>query len=299
MISRRLFNTGLISALGMTVSDCWSLDKVGSGAITGIDCHAHIFSKDLPMVKGHRYSLQYDAPLAQYIQVLDAHNISNGVLIQPSFLGTDNDYLIAALQKYPKRLRGVVVIDPVSAVPQLEQFAKIGVAGIRLNLINQPDPDFTDKTWRNLLPHLKALDLHIELHAEARRMSKLLPPLIDQQIKISIDHFGRPDPATGIDDPGFQYLMKAGSSRLVWIKISGTYRNSSLNAGDAIGLQAFAAVKKSFGLDRMVWGSDWPHVGYEKIANYDQAYAFMQKMLPNAADRRVVMIDTPSRLYKF
>ncbi len=79
--------------------------------ITGIDCHAHVFSRDLELAAVRRYTPGYDATLAQYLSHLHAHGLSHGVLVQPSFLGTDNRYLLAALRQAPEQLRGVVVVE--------------------------------------------------------------------------------------------------------------------------------------------------------------------------------------------
>ncbi len=38
----------------------------------------------------------YDATPEDYLGMLDANHIAHGVLIQPSFLGADNSYLVAA-----------------------------------------------------------------------------------------------------------------------------------------------------------------------------------------------------------
>ena len=81
-----------------------------SPAITGVDSHAHIFRQDLPMVANRRYSPDYDALVEQYLEHLDRFGLSHGVLIQPSFLGTDNHFMVAALQRFPERLRGVAVV---------------------------------------------------------------------------------------------------------------------------------------------------------------------------------------------
>jgi predicted TIM-barrel fold metal-dependent hydrolase len=53
-----------------------------------------------------RYAPSYDAPLGDYLGQLLAHGFSHGVLVQPSFLGTDNRYLLSALQTVPGQLRG-------------------------------------------------------------------------------------------------------------------------------------------------------------------------------------------------
>ncbi|MGO1627031.1 MAG: amidohydrolase family protein, partial [Halomonadaceae bacterium] len=78
---------------------------------TGVDSHAHIFRNDLPLASHRRYSPNYNATVEQYIGHLDHCGISHGVLVQPSFLGTDNHYLVSALRQYPSRLRGTVVVD--------------------------------------------------------------------------------------------------------------------------------------------------------------------------------------------
>src|SRR5438876_523740 len=68
-----------------------------STSITGIDSHAHVFSRGLKLAATRRYAPDYDATLAEYLNHLGAHGLSHGVLVQPSFLGTDNSYLLPAL----------------------------------------------------------------------------------------------------------------------------------------------------------------------------------------------------------
>jgi predicted TIM-barrel fold metal-dependent hydrolase len=70
-----------------------------SKSITGIDSHAHVFSRDLHLIGARRYTPEYDATLGQYLEHLQTHGLSHGVLVQPSFLGTDNSYLLAALKQ--------------------------------------------------------------------------------------------------------------------------------------------------------------------------------------------------------
>ena len=91
----------------------------------------------------------------------------------------------------------------------------------------------------------------------------ILQPLLEAQVNVVVDHFGRPDPALGVDDPGFAALLAAGRSRRVWVKISGAYRNGANGRGEAIAQAAMPRLKDALGLDRLVWGSDWPHTQFE------------------------------------
>ncbi|CAJ0777635.1 amidohydrolase family protein [Ralstonia holmesii] len=304
MPTRRAFNTGLLAMLGSTaLAGCAAtgssdVSRGGPARITAIDTHAHVFERGLPLANARRYAPTYDAPLSAYLAQLDAHGVSHGVLIQPSFLGVDNSYLLAALKQAPQRLRGVAVIDPAAPETLLTQMNAEGIVGIRLNLIGAADPQLKSPVWQAALARLHALGWHVELHVEARRLPTLLQPLLEAQVNVVVDHFGRPDPALGVDDPGFAALLAAGRSRRVWVKISGAYRNGANGRGEAIAQAAMPRLKDALGLDRLVWGSDWPHTQFESQINYYKMWAFAGVLLPNAADRKQVLVDTPAQLFR-
>src|SRR3712207_3862358 len=100
-----------------------------------VDTHAHVFRRGLKLADFRRYAPDYDAEIEDYLRQLDAHAVTHGVLVQPSFLGTDNSYLVEALQQYPERFRGIAVVPPDFAMAELEALDKVGAVGIRLNLI--------------------------------------------------------------------------------------------------------------------------------------------------------------------
>ncbi|MRS97469.1 amidohydrolase family protein [Ralstonia pickettii] len=305
MPTRRAFNTGLLAMLGSTaLAGCAAtgssdVSRGRPARITAIDTHAHVFERGLQLADARRYAPTYDAPLPAYLAQLDAHGVSHGVLVQPSFLGVDNSYLLAALKQAPQRLRGVAVIDPAAPETLLTQMNAEGIVGIRLNLIGAADPQVKSPVWQAALARLHALGWHVELHVEARRLPALLQPLLEAQVSVVVDHFGRPDPALGVDDPGFAALLAAGRSRRVWVKISGAYRNGANGRGEAIALAAMPRLKDALGLDRLVWGSDWPHTQFESQINYDKMWAFAGVLLPSAADRKQVLVDTPAQLFRF
>jgi len=74
-----------------------------------------------------RAPASYDATPEDYRQMLGANGMTQGVLIQPSFLGTDNSCLVAALRKYPDRFREIAVVEPTIAGAELQQLQDAGV----------------------------------------------------------------------------------------------------------------------------------------------------------------------------
>jgi predicted TIM-barrel fold metal-dependent hydrolase len=267
--------------------------------VLGMDCHAHVFTRDLPLAAGRRYAPAYDASITDYLEMLRGNGMSHGVLVQPSFLGTDNSYLLEALRQAPDRLRGIVVVAPEIADGELQNLDRAGCAGIRLNLLGQSDPEFSSTGWQRHLQRLAALNWQVEVQAEARRLPGILPGLLSAGLNVVVDHFGRPSASAGVDDPGFRYLLTTGATRRVWVKLSGAYRIGRQGAGDRIACAAMPLLREAFGLDRLVWGSDWPHTQYEQHVTAAAARRSLDEWLPDPADRRTVLVETPSRLFRF
>jgi len=267
--------------------------------VTAFDCHAHVFRRDLPMPDRRRAPSGYDATVDDYLRMLDTNGMSHGVLIQPSFLGTDNSYLVAALHAHPDRLRGVAVVDPGIADDALDAFAAAGVVGIRLNLIGLPTPDFASAAWTGLLRQLRRMQWQVEVHQAAAKLEPVMAPLLAAGLNVVVDHFGRPDDALGVDDPGFRYLLSTGRSRQVWVKLSGAYRNGGHGAGEATARAAVPLLKASLGVDRLVWGSDWPHTLFEQTASYATERRLLDDWLPEELERDAVLRSTPQALFRF
>ncbi|CAM3565147.1 2-pyrone-4,6-dicarbaxylate hydrolase [Bordetella sputigena] len=262
-----------------------------------IDTHAHVFEQGLTLAEGRRYSPGHDATLADYLAQLDAHGMTHGVLVQPSFLGMDNRYLLDALRACPARLRGVVVIDPGIADDALRQMAAAGVMGMRLNLFGQATPPLDTAPWRGLLARVTELGWHVELHVPARRLPDALPHLLAAGCTVVVDHFGRPDPALGVADAGFQYLLRQAGSDRVWVKLSGAYRNWSHEQAATAGREATRQLLDAYTAARLVWGSDWPHTEHRHIT-YEPTRHWLDRWIPHADTRRIILGDAPSRLFR-
>lgn len=269
-------------------------------SITGVDAHAHVFSQALTLAGGRRYTPDYDATLADYLQHLHANGLSHGVLVQPSFLGTDNRYLLAALQQAPEQLRGVVVVDRDITHDTLQAMARQGVVGVRLNLVGQPLPDFGEPGWAVFFQRLVELGWHVELHRELDDLPHLVRQLLPFGVKLVIDHFGRPDARRGVDQPMFGTLLALGASRQVWLKVSGIYRLAGTPEQNLeFACAAVPLLAQSFGLERLVWGSDWPHTQHENHVSYASVLEQRQALGCSPSMRQALLIDTPSRLFGF
>jgi predicted TIM-barrel fold metal-dependent hydrolase len=271
-----------------------------STPITGIDSHAHVFSRDLNLVGARRYTPDYDATLEQYLTHLHAHGLSHGVLVQPSFLGTDNSYLLAALRQAPEQLKGVVVLERDVSRAVLNDMARLGVIGVRLNLMGKPLPDFCDPAWKDFFGHIAELNWHVELHRHVEDLPGLIHQLMPFGVNLVIDHFGRPDARLGVDQPGFSEMLELGLSGKLWIKVSGIYRlEGTPQQNLEFAKIALPLLEQSFGTHRLVWGSDWPHTQHEESISFGTVVEQLQALECSAQLMRSLLVDTPQALFGF
>jgi len=271
------------------------MPEAAPAAVTAIDSHAHVFVRGLPLAPQRRHAPDYDATPADFSALLDAHGVSHALLVQPSFLGTDNRFLLDAIRARPRRLRGVAVVDPEADDLALQALADGGICGIRLNLVGLPIPDFSRPAWQRLFARVRALDWHVELHRDSQALAQAGQPVLDAGCKLVVDHFGRPG---ALADAGQAWLLAAAAGGRTWVKLSAAYRNWPVPSAP----QARAAADRllrAFGAGRLLWGSDWPHTEHREWVDYTAAQAALADWVPDAAARQRILVDTPARLFKF
>ncbi|WFU19683.1 amidohydrolase family protein [Bradyrhizobium sp. CB3481] len=261
-----------------------------------IDTHAHVFHRRLRLAPARRYAPDYDAPLHLYLQELDRNGISNGVLVQPSFLGTDNSYLVESLREAGGRLRGIAVVDPATSNEELRALDRVGVVGVRLNLVGKRLPDLVAPEWRAFLKSVKTMGWQVEVQSNASDLAMLAPQLLDEGVAVVLDHYGLPDPKLGVADPGFQSILKLGASRRVWVKISAPYRHGE--AGENLARKAYPLLREAYGVDRLLWGSDWPHTQFEATQNYAKNLRFLDNLVSDAGERAELLVASRG-LFRF
>jgi len=268
-----------------------------SPLLRAVDSHAHVFLGSLRFAPHARHAPDYDATLGTYLDLLDGHAVSHAVLVQPSFLGTDNSFMLDALRAQPGRLRGVAVVAPGTPFEPLAALAESGVCGIRFNLVGLPLPDLSQPAWQALLSHVRRLGWHVELHRESRDLPVVGRQVLDAGCRLVVDHFGRPHGDTAADS-GFDWLLGTAAGGSTWVKLSAAYRNWR----EPLGAEACAAARallEAFGPGRLLWGSDWPHTQHRDQASYAQARAALDTWIPDADERRRILVDTPAALFGF
>jgi predicted TIM-barrel fold metal-dependent hydrolase len=229
-----------------------------------VDAHAHVFLKDMPHVADPRHRITWDFSVEQYLKVLDEHGVERAVIAAASPYGDYNDYTIASVKANKDRLRGTVILQTSVERAVLQAMSADGIVGVRLPFISlQTLPDLASFEWQRTLRRIRDLGWHVHLHLDGPRLPQVLPALEACGVNLVVDHFGRPDPKLGIRCAGFQELLRLMENGRTWVKVSGIYRLGRAECA-AYGRELLRA----HGPERLLWASDCPFVGNEKVARY-------------------------------
>jgi len=269
----------------------------GRPPANGCDSHCHVLgpAARFPYAATRRYE-PADSPLETLRALHDRLGLSRAVIVQATAHGIVNDAMLAALRTAPDRYRGVAMIDDTTTDRELEEMARAGVRGVRFNFVQSlgghPDP----AVFRRCVERAKGLGWHVVLHVRGADLLELADTLRDLPVPFVIDHMGRVEAAAGVGQPAFQLLLRLLERHDAWVKISGPERMASYPYDDAL---PFARALAETRLDRILWGTDFPHPNLDVAVREEDLLAFLQRAVPDADDRRRVLVDNPAALYGF
>jgi predicted TIM-barrel fold metal-dependent hydrolase len=278
------------------------------------DCHMHVFGpfERYPLAARRSYDVP-DGPLAAHEAMKRDVGLARTVIVQPSGYDTDNRCTLAALAELGPRGRAVVVVEPDIAESELDAMHRAGARGVRLNLVTlktrYSDPAGLIATFAK---RLKPRGWHLQIFCENALIAELERLLAEAPMDVVIDHMGLPDARQGLDQPGFQALLRLLGRGHVWAKLAGADRVTQHTGKLADALPFMRALADS-NVDRLVWGSDWPHIGFHpggahggkppfllhRPLDAGELLDLLSTAVPDPARREKILSTNPARLYQF
>jgi predicted TIM-barrel fold metal-dependent hydrolase len=253
-----------------------------------------VFSATAPAAAGYRFRPAYAARLEDWQSRWAAAGISRGVVVQPSFFGTDNAEVLAAVAADPAHLRAVAVVDPGFGAEALAQLERGGVRALRLNVKSVADYGaYATADWLALFSRARALGWHAEVYVDTGRLPEIAPAFEHADIAVVFDHFGNPGEGEQSQDATFAAVARLARTRPVWAKLSAPFRLGGADPG-ALAARWVDAV----GVGQLVWGSDWPWIGFEGQPDYGKLRAALAEWVGTEREPDVAG-DNAARLYGF
>jgi 2-pyrone-4,6-dicarboxylate lactonase len=265
------------------------------------DTHAHIMGpKAKYAYSPARIYTPPDCLLADYLHMLDMLGIERAVLVQPSVYGTDNTVMLEAMKTAGNRLRAVV--DEDITEDELKALDAAGVRGVRVNIVDVKDRKpgtLPMDSLRELAQRIAPLGWHLELLMHADEFPDLDEKFADFPVEIVLGHLGYMTQGAPLDHPGFQALLRLMKSGRAWVKLTGPYRITSERIPYAPTVPYAHALLEA-NRERVLWGTDWPHVMLKGLMPNDGELAdVIAQWIPDMPTRQQVLARNPEKLYRF
>jgi predicted TIM-barrel fold metal-dependent hydrolase len=278
------------------------------------DCHTHIHGDPakFPFFAGRVYTPEPASP-EEMMALHKALHIERVVIVTPSVYGTDNSATLFGMKARGTIARGVAVIDDKTPESDVDAMGKAGIRGVRINLATSGvnDPGVGRARLQATIERMKARGWHIQIYTNLPLVSAIKDLVAGSPVPVVFDHFGGAEAQLGLEQPGFADLVELVKTGKAYVKISGAYRLSKLAPGYA-DAAPFARALIAANSERIIWGSDWPHPDSvtppgKKPTDVTPLYQIDDGRLlnqlpvwaPDAAVRKKILVENPSRLYGF
>ncbi|MFI4986842.1 MAG: amidohydrolase family protein [Alphaproteobacteria bacterium] len=278
------------------------------------DCHLHVFgtSERYPFTPRRSYTPP-EATIEDYRASHRPLGLARVVLVQASAYGSDNRCMLAALARLGDAGRAVAVVDAAASAAELAALDGAGVRGMRVNIVTHgqvSSAQARDAILR-MAERIAPLGWHLQLFLDPPLIAALAETLATLPLAVVIDHMGLPDATAGLGQPGFAALLDLVRGGSTWVKLSGADRVAHSNH-DFRAAAPFARALIAARPDRLVWGSDWPHIGWHGSTSVEHGEILPYRAVDDGkllgllaawgadeATRQRILVDNPAQLYGF
>jgi 2-pyrone-4,6-dicarboxylate lactonase len=271
------------------------------------DCQFHIYGdpQKYPPQKNAYYQPP-DATFEHMQGVLKALGFERGVIVHPMPYDTDHRLLIDTLEGLGpdgrKNFRATCIIKDNVTDKELEKLGALGVCAGRFNIGRRYEQVYTREDVRRSIDRARAMGWHARLHVggdDIETSAEFLDSI--KNIPVSIDHMAHLHFEGGLDQPACKWIVNKLKNDGWWMMLSNGNRDSKLESGyeDAV---PFARMFIEAAPDRMIWGTDWPHVNWRKqrMMNDAETVELLYRYVDNdPVLLRKILVDNPARLHGF
>lgn len=271
-----------------------------------IDAHSHAWTPDTdhyPLAAGFRRANMEPASFTvdELLGHMKPAGVSRCVLIQMSFYGWDNSYMLDAIKANPKTFSGVAVINQDQADPGQEML-KMKAAGVRGFRIYPQNRDFDRWLDTDGLRKMFAAGAEHNLAMCCLMDPNGLPALDRMCTKyastpVVIDHLCRIGVTGEIPEKDVTALCAMAKHKQVHVKVSAFYALGKKNPPYTDLAPLIKRVYEAFGPERLMWATDCPFQVVEQT--YQQSIDLVLKHLDflSATDKEHILRKTAEKVY--
>lgn len=264
------------------------------------DTHLHIYGPfdRFPLGSDRVYDIRASATLEDYTQLMDQLGLQRAVIVNGGGNGYNNAVTLDAIARMNGRFKGLALIRPDIADSDLRALHEGGMTGFRIRASGKGAPSLAEAAL--IAPRVREFGWHVEFHVRSVDDSvEAIPHLKRLGLPYVLDHVSYLGPERPLDHPAAQTILRTlREDENCWVNLYSFYQRSL--AGGPAYADMIPAVRALVDAapDRVVWGTNWPHVVIEVPApdNVD-LIDFLFDAFPDETQRNRVLADNPARLY--
>ncbi|WP_323120720.1 amidohydrolase family protein [Burkholderia alba] len=260
------------------------------------DCAIHVYDP-AHGPDAHRLGRVFPwATVAAYRKVQARLGTARTVVVQANAYTFDHHVLEHALAAFGDSARGVAIVGPETPRAELIRLHAAGVRGARLHLLGERLLMGWDAVPA-VASRIAELGWHLQIQLDGRTLPEHEAMLRQLPCPLVIDHIGKflePVPPT---HPAFRSLLRLLNGGRCWLKLSSPYEVSRCGPPDWPDVGELAREAARAAPARMLWGSNWPHVGTDTPPDDPALLDALTHWVPDARQRRRILVDNPAELY--
>ncbi|MBH3429071.1 amidohydrolase family protein [Pseudomonas alkylphenolica] len=263
------------------------------------DAHMHVFAalEQYPCVTHPHYTLP-EGDVEHFERLIGYLGLSRYVIVQPSFYGTDNRCMVDTLNRLGGHVRGVAMVEEDVSETALDELHRAGVRALRLDLFKRSNlsTEAIQAYILRMAERIAARGWHLQFYVPGWVVKNLIPFFATLRTPFVIDHMGYMLEEDGLGADDFAQLLEVLKTGYCWLKLSAPYRIAKKRSLDVVAPMAKAIIAAA--PDRVIWGSDWPHIP-DSGRDTGELLNLLGQWTDDPEVIKAILVDNPQVLFDF
>lgn len=261
------------------------------------DTHIHVFQRGAPTVSATSLAPP-EADVPAYLAMRGALGLDCAVIVQPTAYGTDNSVTAAGIRGLGRdATRGVAVIDAGATDDHIRDLTDAGFCGARLQML--PGGVIPWDQADRVAALAAGAGWHVQLQLDGRSLPDRAAQVLEWPAPVVIDHIGKFLTPVPVEHEAFRCLLRLLDTGRAWVKLSAPYEVSRDGAPAYGDVSALARALVRHAPERMLWASNWPHLGADPAPDNANLLDLLEDWAPDAGTRQRILVDSPAEVYGF
>ena len=266
-----------------------------------VDTQMHAYMQGFPALPGGPGLPPEPLPTpADYEKTMEWLGIDRVVVTQGNAHQFDNSCLLACLQAFGNKAKGVAVVTGGTPDAEMERLSSAGIVGARI--MDLPGGAIGLDRLEEVDARASAFGWMMAIQFDGSHILDHFDRLSALKSRWVLDHHGKFFAGTAPDSLQVDAVKRLIDNGRTWFKFAGCYESSRSGGPDYADIAAVACELAEHAPERIVWGTNWPHNAAKRTEDYPDDAALLQTVLdwfPDDEARHLALVENSEALFGF